>query len=167
MNTPHKHCHRCGTPYEKLDWPRRCKVCRSEEYRRINPVAVLLQPVVNQYGLVSMVVGRRGIKPFIGEWALIGGHVEFGEDMEAAALREFHEETGIAADQNIQFMHTRGLSDGALLAFFTTNPLPIEALAGFKPCRECTDVMAVAADHPLCFPTHQEALSLWFAKRNS
>ena len=164
MYKPHDHCHRCGTQYHALDWPRRCGKCRSEEWRRINPVAVLLQPVVDQDGELSLVIGQRGIKPFIGGWAFIGGHVEFGEDIEDAALREFREETGIIPDPKLRYMHSRGLEDGALLTFFTNDPIPSHALLNFKECRECTGVMSISKPSKLCFPTHEEVMEIWFSK---
>ncbi len=40
-------------------------------------------------------------------WAFPGGHVEFGETAEAAALRELHEETGIS----VRLEHLVGLYD--------------------------------------------------------
>jgi ADP-ribose pyrophosphatase YjhB (NUDIX family) len=40
---------------------------------------------------------RRARPPTVGAWTLPGGHVESGEALEAAILREVHEETALAA----------------------------------------------------------------------
>ena len=40
---------------------------------------------------------KRGHEPALGKWSLPGGHVEFGEDLHGAVLREFTEETGLEA----------------------------------------------------------------------
>lgn len=40
---------------------------------------------------------QRARPPFEGMWSLPGGHVQWGESLRAAALRELKEETGVAA----------------------------------------------------------------------
>lgn len=43
----------------------------------------------------AILMTERKYPPFKGMWALPGGHLEFGEQLEAAAIRETKEETGI------------------------------------------------------------------------
>jgi 8-oxo-dGTP diphosphatase len=41
---------------------------------------------------------RRGRPPLLGDWSLPGGKLEWGERLEACALRELREETGVEAE---------------------------------------------------------------------
>lgn len=55
---------------------------------------------------------QRRKPPFQDSWALPGGKVNYGEDLEAAARRELVEETGIQGqDIKLSQIHTYGRSD--------------------------------------------------------
>ena len=50
---------------------------------------------------------KRGNDPFKGMWAFPGGFVDEHEELEAAAIRELHEETGLKVESMTQ-LHTFG-----------------------------------------------------------
>lgn len=60
----------------------------------IHPVPAVLA-VVAREGRVLLV--RRANPPDTGRWGFPGGHIEWGESTQAAAVRELHEETGVRA----------------------------------------------------------------------
>jgi len=59
--------------------------------------------------LKVLLIERRH-EPFAGKWALPGGFVDMGEDLERAALRELEEETGVK-DVFIEQLYTFGAPD--------------------------------------------------------
>ena len=68
--------------------------------RAYPPVAVTVDVVTFTIvdDQLQILLIRRGQDPQKGRWALPGGFVRDDEDLEAAALRELHEETGIIAE---------------------------------------------------------------------
>lgn len=50
----------------------------------------------DQAGQTCVLLIKRGNTPYVGCWALPGGHVDRGEHPRTAALRELAEETGLA-----------------------------------------------------------------------
>src|SRR2546427_12211147 len=80
---------RCGSP-RPTGFGRRCG---SAPLGR--PSVAVDGVLIREGGLVTVI---RGNPPYLGMHALPGGHVELGETMEAAMLREFHEETGLRVE---------------------------------------------------------------------
>ncbi len=70
-----------------------CRECRQVLY--VNP-AVGVAVVVRRADAVLW--GRRAGGPYAGAWCLPCGYVEWGEEVRAAAAREFLEETGLAVE---------------------------------------------------------------------
>src|SRR3989344_1291485 len=56
---------------------------------------------------LKVLLVKRGIEPFKGEWAIPGGFVRINESLEDAAMRELKEETGVK-DVYLEQLYTFG-----------------------------------------------------------
>jgi NAD+ diphosphatase len=88
----HTHCPRCGaaTSVEDSGWTRRCPVDGSQVFPRTDPaVIVLITDRDDRVLLGSNAMWENN------RYSLLAGFVEPGESLEAAVLREMHEESGL------------------------------------------------------------------------
>jgi NAD+ diphosphatase len=88
----HSHCPRCGaqTAVEDGGWTRRCPADGSQVFPRTDPaVIVLITDSADRVLLGSNALWEDN------RYSLLAGFVEPGESLEAAVLREMHEESGL------------------------------------------------------------------------
>lgn len=87
----HGFCSVCGQPsrIDRGGWSRHCDSCGSDHFPRVDPVVIML---AEHEGRVLL--GRQPQYP-PGRYSALAGFVEVGETIEAAVVREFHEEAGI------------------------------------------------------------------------
>lgn len=91
----YKYCPMCRSPLvEKLVEERHrlvCENCNWIYYK--NPIPVIACMVTNKKGELLLV--KRAIEPYKGEWSIPGGFMEFDETLPEAGSRELKEETGL------------------------------------------------------------------------
>ena len=80
------------------------------KYRRPSNTVDMILFTVYEGNLKVLLVKRKN-HPFIGDWAMPGGFIEFEEDMEQAVLRELKEETSISKYTYFRQLYTFGNAD--------------------------------------------------------
>jgi ADP-ribose pyrophosphatase YjhB (NUDIX family) len=94
---PHTHCPKCGSPLEARNLrpkePQRL-VCTSCGFVFYLDPKVAAGTIIRD-GEQRILLLRRAIDPGYGQWVFPGGYVDRGEAVEAAAVREAHEEAGL------------------------------------------------------------------------
>ncbi len=80
------------------------------EYRRPSNTVDMILFTVSEGKLKILLVKRKN-HPFIGDWAMPGGFVNFDEDMEKAVSRELEEETSISEYTYFRQLYTFGNAD--------------------------------------------------------
>ena len=114
------HCSRCGAPLHLGMVPGEdrerlaCDACGFVAY--VNPRLVVTCLPVTDQGEVMLL--RRGIEPGRGLWAQPGGFMEIDETVEAGAIRETLEETGLLVEpRSIVGLYTRPEAAIVVIAF--------------------------------------------------
>ncbi len=90
------YCTECGTKLEtktkKGILRKYCNHCGTYRYR--NPMAAVAGIILNEKG--KILLGRRSSdQTYPGTWCIPCGHIEWGEDIRDALVREMKEETGL------------------------------------------------------------------------
>ncbi|WP_433894085.1 NUDIX domain-containing protein [Streptomyces sp. CA-111067] len=158
------HCSTCGAPFAAdAGWPRTCPACGTVSYRNPLPVAVALLPVSDANGTALLVI-RRSIEPRLGQLALPGGFIDYGESWQQAVTRELVEETGIQAP-TADVVLADALTDevgGYLLLFGLLPVRPASELPPSAPTDETEGYELLHAPADLGFPLHTTAVRRWF-----
>lgn len=160
-----RYCATCGSVLERrvTDGVQRnvCPACGAVHYR--NPLPVAAAVVLNQAREVLLVKRRRA--PHRGRWCLPTGFAEMAESIEAAALRELTEETGITGRV------VRLLSAASAPSDFYDDLLfvcfEVERTGGEERPGDDAEALAwFAADRVprLAFPAHEEAIARCLAQ---
>ena len=122
---PFSYCPVCGAGLEKEDDFRQpCTQCSFIMYHSSSPCMGAI-PLDGSRVLLA----RRGIEPFFGQWNTVGGFLDYGEDPLEGLIREVLEETGCECrvlDFIIQAADTYGEAGAALLNSYYT----VELLSG-------------------------------------
>ena len=161
---PYSYCGSCGTQYGTLMWPRSCRNCSSVTFRNPIPVAVGIMPFkVNNN--VGVLVAKRAVKPYIGEYALPGGFVDWTESWKEALSREIMEETTVKTDPEEFFMRdVLSTPDNTRILIFALSKKirTLKDIQNFQPNDEVSELLIGNNQTLLCFFLHQQIYNDFF-----
>jgi len=159
------YCSHCGTAQVATAYPKTCPACGIEAWDNPLPVVVCVQPVHDPVAGTGIMIAQRAIAPKLGEWALLGGHMENnGETIEEAAQREFLEETGLALGANPRITASYANGRGHVLISVEAEPISRADFQGARLCPENSafDILRATGRIELGFPIHQTIANRWF-----
>lgn len=89
---PHRYCPWCAIPLpQETPYRQECPSCKFVVYHHSNPCVGAI--ILDDAGRVLL--GKRAVDPFQGDWNVIGGFLAYGEDPLAGLRREVVEEVGV------------------------------------------------------------------------
>lgn len=93
------YCSRCGgkNQGESAGHSMRCQKCSAQVFPRTDPAVIMLVERQDKQGIKKCLLGRSPAWP-AGCYSTLAGFVETGETLEAAVIREVHEEAGIVVE---------------------------------------------------------------------
>jgi ADP-ribose pyrophosphatase YjhB (NUDIX family) len=161
---PFSHCMYCGAAFpENAPWPRPCANCGNISFRNPVPVTVVLTPVTLPGARPGLIVIRRAIPPRIGELALPGGFIDYGETWQAAGARELFEETGVQIDPaEISVFDVYSAPDNTLIVFGLAQPRSADSLPPFSPNDESLERLILTEPGAMAFSSHTEMMRRYF-----
>lgn len=167
LTSPYSHCGYCGLKDTIETFPHVCSSCNNTTFRNPIPVAVGLLPFALDNDIYGILLTKRAIKPFIGEFCLPGGFVNWGESWQEAISREVFEETTLITDPKeflLKDVHSTPDNTRILIFGYSRKVRNISELRNFKPNNESSAIMIGSSDTKLCFSLHQEVYQDWFRR---
>ncbi|MFN8610100.1 MAG: NUDIX domain-containing protein [Vulcanimicrobiota bacterium] len=154
------YCSQCASQMgDQNGWPKKCPQCAREFFRNPTPVSVVIVPVDG--GVLTV---RRAIPPRVGQLALPGGFVNFGETWQEAACREVLEETGLAiTPEELSLLEVISVAEGNLLIFCRARQRSAAHVDLEFRNEEVSEMVVLFGPQELAFPTHTKMLSQAFA----
>jgi ADP-ribose pyrophosphatase YjhB (NUDIX family) len=154
-------CSYCGARYDDMSgYPRTCPSCGKQVWDNPSPVAVVLQPVVEN-GRTGLLVVRRAIPP-VGELSLVGGFIEAHETWQESAAREMAEEASVKiAPDSLEPLWFVSVPYCVLL--FSIAP-PLSELPEFVPNEEASARTVIFEPVKLAFDAQTDAARWYFTQ---
>lgn len=151
-------CLRCGTALQRrAAFGKRRPVCPGCGYVHFDDPKVAAGVLAERRGKLLLV--RRNHEPHVGEWSFPSGYIDAGEQLEAGAIRETKEETGL--DVRIDRLLGAWSTAGERVIFIAYAARVTGGRIEVGP--ECIDVRFFAPDGlpPLAFPHDDSIVRAW------
>ncbi len=159
----YRYCPRCGAGLGKdAEGLSACGNCSFIHYDNPTPVVACIIP--QDEGVVLV---KRGVEPFAGEWCLPCGYVNKYEHPKAACAREVKEETGLGIRvEKLLSVCNPGTEDNPLnnlVIHYLGRRVGGELQAGDDA--QAVEVFSREKIPEICFRSHRESVNKWYAGR--
>jgi ADP-ribose pyrophosphatase YjhB (NUDIX family) len=151
-------CSQCGSALRRrVAFGRRRLVCPACGRVHFHDPKVAVGVLAERRGRLLLV--KRNHEPHLGEWSFPSGYIDAGEELEAGAVRETKEETGL--DIRIDRLLGAYSTAGELVIFIAFAARVVGGRIAAGP--ECQDARFFAPDAlpPLAFPHDQRIMAAW------